>query len=140
MTGGGLPDQAPATWRDRLRAWARRLKLDIAALALAVRDPRVPKAARLLAAAVVAYALSPIDLIPDFVPVLGYLDDLLLVPLGLWLVLRMVPQDVLQQLRAEAALRGGTRLPRSRTAAVVIVGLWLIGLGACAAWAWRRHS
>lgn len=128
---------ASASWRHRLRSWAQRLKLDVATLALAARDPRTPRLAKLVAAVVVAYALSPIDLIPDFVPVLGYLDDLLLVPIGLWLALRLVPRDVLQELRAEAARRGDAGLPRSRAAAVVIVGLWLIGLAACAAWVWR---
>jgi len=76
---------------ERLRLWARRLKFDLVAVSLAARDPRTPWSARLLALAVVAYALSPIDLIPDAVPVLGLLDDLVLLPLGLWLVIRLIP-------------------------------------------------
>ena len=109
------------TWRQR----ARRLKAETYALCLAYRDPRVPWYARLLAACVVAYALSPIDLIPDFIPVLGYLDDLLLVPLGIAIALRLIPPDVLADCRAQAQAtldRGA-----GRAAAAVIVALWLLG-------------
>ena len=116
---------------ERLRQWARALKRDVAVLALAARDPAVPLAAKLLAGAVAAYALSPIDLIPDFIPVLGLLDDVLLVPAGIWLVLRMIPPEVLAQLRIRAEAQAD--LPRSRVAALIIVGLWV--LSACAA-AW----
>lgn len=83
-----------------------------------------------------AYALSPIDLIPDFIPVLGYLDDLLIVPLGLALILRLAPRPlVLDASRRARALQGR---PASRTAAVVIVLLWLLALGWVAWWLWRR--
>ena len=116
---------------ERLRQWARALKRNVAVLALAARDPAVPLAAKLLAGAVAAYALSPIDLIPDFIPVLGLLDDVLLVPAGIWLVLRMIPPEVLAQLRSRAEAQAD--LPRSRVAALIIVGLWV--LSACAA-AW----
>jgi uncharacterized membrane protein YkvA (DUF1232 family) len=91
MGHGTLADAMPLL--DDLRHRARLLKRDTLALSFAVRDPRVPWYARVLAIAVVAYALSPIDLIPDFVPILGYLDDLILVPLGIVLVLRMVPPE-----------------------------------------------
>lgn len=87
---------------ERLRAWAKRLKRDVMVLWLAARDPRVPLVAKLLAGVVAAYALSPIDLIPDFIPVLGYLDDLLIVPAGIWLAVRMIPAAVLEDLRAKA--------------------------------------
>lgn len=120
---------------ERLRAWARGLKRDLRAVHLCARDPRTPVAAKLLALAVVAYALSPVDLIPDFIPVLGYLDDLLLVPLGLWLVLRMVPEEVLAENRAAA--EGAPPLKRSRAAAVAVVGLWLALAVAAGAWALR---
>ena len=90
---------------DRWRQLARRLKLDIAALYLAYRDPRVPWPAKLFTALVVGYALSPIDLIPDMIPVLGYLDDLILVPLGIYLALRMIPPPVLAECRQMAADR-----------------------------------
>lgn len=88
---------------DRLKTLARRLKADLLALSLAASDPRTPWVARAWALLVLAYALSPIDLIPDFIPVLGYLDDLLLVPAGLWLALRLIPPAVLEEARREAA-------------------------------------
>ena len=112
---------------ERLRTWARALKRNIAVLALAARDPAVPLAAKLLAGAVAAYALSPIDLIPDFIPVLGLLDDLLLLPAGIWLALRMIPPEVLADLRMRAEAQA--QLPRSRVAALVIVGLWVLSAG-----------
>src|SRR6516164_6645291 len=87
------------TWRDRVRA----LKRDVVAIALAARDPRVPWYAKAVGVCVVAYALSPIDLIPDFIPVLGLVDDLVLVPLGLLLVVRLIPVDILVEHRASAA-------------------------------------
>ena len=108
---------------QRLTGRARRLKVDALALYFAARDPRTPWYARILVAAVVAYAFSPIDLIPDFIPVIGYLDDLLIVPLGLALALRLVPGDVMidsRQLAQAAASR-----PVSKVAAAVIVAIWL---------------
>ena len=123
-----------------LRHWARGLKAETLALALAARDPRVPWYAKLLAAAIVAYALSPIDLIPDFVPVFGYLDDLVIVPLGIALVLRLVPPAVLEECRARArADLAGKRLV-SRAGAVAIVGLWLVGAGLTAWLVYRAFS
>jgi uncharacterized membrane protein YkvA (DUF1232 family) len=112
---------------DDLRRRARALKAETLALSFAVRDPRVPWHARLLAVAVVAYALSPIDLIPDFIPVLGYLDDLILVPLGIVLVLRMVPSEVMAECRAraQAELAGGR--PVSRAGAVAVIVIWVLG-------------
>ena len=108
----------------RLRTWARALKRDVLALWLAARDRRTPALAKLVAAAVAAYALSPIDLIPDFVPVLGYLYDLIVVPLGIALAIRMIPSDLMTVFRAEAeAMASG---PRSYAAAAVIVALWLL--------------
>ena len=120
-------------WRDEVRA----LKRELAALALAARDPRTPWLARLLILGVVAYALSPIDLIPDFIPVLGLLDDLLIVPAGLWLALRLVPPDVMAEARRTA---GDSRLAASRPAALAIVALWLVSAAALAVWAWSRLS
>ena len=115
--------------RERLGNWARRLKRDVVALWLAARDPRVPLPAKLLAGAVAAYALSPIDLIPDFIPVIGYLDDLLIVPAGIWLALRLIPADVIAALRAQAAARA--ERPTSRVAAVVIALIWIATLVGC---------
>lgn len=112
--------------------WARRTKRDVVAVYYAARDARTPWLARCLAVAVAAYALSPIDLIPDFIPVLGYLDDLLIVPLGLLLVIRMLPPEVLQDARNKAA--SVLDRPRSRAAAAVIVGIWLACLAGAVCW------
>ncbi len=109
---------------ERLRRWAGRLKAELYALYLAYRDPRVPLYARVFAACVVAYAFSPIDLIPDPIPVLGYLDDLVLIPLGVFLAVRMIPEPVLAECREEA-LRVIKEKPTNRAAAAVIVALWL---------------
>ena len=111
---------------ERLRGWARMLKRDIVVMWLAARDPRVPLPVKLLAGLVAGYALSPIDLIPDFIPVLGLLDDLLLVPLGIWLVLRLIPAELLAELRLAA---GEQKWPGpARNAALLIIGFWLAGL------------
>jgi uncharacterized membrane protein YkvA (DUF1232 family) len=116
-----------------LRGWARALKTETLALYLVARDPRVPWYARLFIAGVVAYALSPIDLIPDFIPVLGYLDDLILVPLGLMLAVRMVPADVLEACRARAREELAGNRPRSRGAMLAIIGIWVL-CAALASW------
>lgn len=119
----------------RLGDWARTIKRDTHALYLAARDPRVPWYAKLTAACVAAYALSPIDLIPDFVPVLGYLDDVLIVPLGIMLALWMIPDAIMAEHRASAAL-AKTR-PMSKTAAVAIVAIWVAAIALTAWMAWR---
>ncbi len=116
-----------------LRTWARTLKQETFALALAARDPRVPWYARVFMALVVAYAFSPLDLIPDFVPILGYLDDLVLVPLGLWLALKMVPEPIMAECRARAAEATASGRPTSRVAAIVIVAIW-VTLALLAGW------
>jgi uncharacterized membrane protein YkvA (DUF1232 family) len=118
-------------WRER----ARKLKQDVVAVALAMRDPRVPWYARALGAFIVAYALSPIDLIPDFIPVVGYLDDLVLVPLGLLLMLRLIPAEVLAEHRAAAATIAERPVSYAGAAAVVLV--WLLSLGLAACWVHR---
>lgn len=117
----------------RLRQWAATLKRDVLALWLAARDPRVGLLPKALAALVAAYALSPIDLIPDFIPVLGLLDDLLLVPLGIWLTVRLIDPAVLAELRARAA---NQRAHVSRAGAVLVAAVWLAGLAALG-WALR---
>jgi uncharacterized membrane protein YkvA (DUF1232 family) len=108
---------------SRLKEAVRALERDVHALYLAARDPRVPWYAKVVALAVAAYALSPIDLIPDFVPVLGYLDDLVIVPLGIMLAIRLIPPAIMAEHRSTAAA-AATR-PRSRLAAVAIVVLWI---------------
>ena len=109
-----------------VKAWARDLKRDVVALWIAARDPRVPWGAKLAAGAVAAYALSPIDLIPDFIPVLGYLDDLILIPLGIALVIRLIPAPVLADCRAEAGRVMAAGKPTNWIAAGVIIVLWLM--------------
>lgn len=115
-----------------LKTWAKALKQHTLTVYFAARDPRTPLLVRLLALMVAAYALSPIDLIPDFIPVIGYLDDLLLLPLGLWLVVRLTPPEVIATAREKAAL--ATEKPVSRAAAVAVVGLWLVLALVCARW------
>ena len=115
----------------RLAEWRRRaaeLKSDIFALYLAARDPRVPWYAKGLAVMVTAYAFSPIDLIPDFIPVLGYLDDLVLLPLGIALTLRLIPSAVWAECRARARVEAAGRSRAGWVAAGVIVMLWLLTL------------
>ena len=111
---------------DGLKQRARRLKAELYALYLAYRDPRVPWYARVFAAGVVAYAISPIDLIPDFIPVLGYLDDLILVPLGIVLALRMIPPEVMAECRERAKEVSRESRPTNWVAAAVIIGIWLL--------------
>ena len=121
-------------WLDGLRRRARALKAETYVLYLAARHPGTPWHAKLLVAGIVAYAFSPIDLIPDFIPVLGLLDDLVLIPLGIWLAIRLVPADVLAECRARAQER---RKLVSRAAGAVIVAIWLALAGLGLWWAWR---
>jgi uncharacterized membrane protein YkvA (DUF1232 family) len=121
---------------DSAKAWAKRLKRDVVAVYFAARDPRTPLPVRLLAFLVAAYALSPIDLIPDFIPVIGYLDDLLIVPLGLMWVIHLLPQPVLDDARAKAAVR--LERPSGKLGLVLIVIIWLVGAGALY-WAFNRQ-
>ncbi|MEG5175506.1 YkvA family protein [Microcoleus sp. B3-D7] len=108
-----------------LKQVARRLKKETYAVYLASTDQRVPWYARILAGLTVAYAFSPIDLIPDFIPILGYLDDLIIVPLGIWLVLKMIPPQVLAECREKAAAEIERGKPINRAAAVVIIAIWI---------------
>jgi uncharacterized membrane protein YkvA (DUF1232 family) len=121
---------------NRLKDWARAIKRDAHAIYLAARDPRTPWYAKALALCVAGYALSPIDLIPDFIPVLGYLDDVIIVPLGILAVMKMIPPEVMAEHRAAAAL--AAERPVSRTAAVVIACIWVASL-ALAAWLGYRY-
>jgi uncharacterized membrane protein YkvA (DUF1232 family) len=107
----------------RLRGWARRIKRDVTAIYLAARDPRVPWYAKAVALCVAGYALSPIDLIPDFIPILGYLDDLIIVPLGILLVVRLIPSEILAEYRVIAA--ASAERPTSRSAAAIIIAIWV---------------
>ena len=112
---------------NRIKAWAKSLKRDVMTLWFVLRHPHTPWLARALAAILTAYALSPIDLIPDFIPVLGYLDDLIIVPLGIWLLLKIIPKQVLMECRNQADewFRQDQQKPRSWVGLVIIPGLWV---------------
>jgi uncharacterized membrane protein YkvA (DUF1232 family) len=129
-----------ATMISRLKTWARGVTRDGHAIYLASRDPRVPWYVKALAIAIAAYALSPIDLIPDFIPVLGYLDDLILLPLGIRLVVALIPDEVMAEYRIKAD--DAARRPVSKAGMLAIVMLWLIGAAALG-WAgyalWQRR-
>lgn len=111
---------------DRLKTWAHVIKLDVHALYFASRDPRVPWYAKTLAVLLASYALSPIDLIPDIVPVLGYLDDVILLPLGVLLVIRLIPPEIMTEHRELAAAT--QHRPGSHTAVIVIAGIWILSI------------
>lgn len=119
-----------------LKHWARELKRQTLVVYFAARDPRTPWHARAIALLVAAYALSPIDLIPDFIPVLGYLDDLLLVPLGLALAMHLIPPHVREDARARAA--SAMQRPTSRAMAIAIVVVWLVVIAWGAVWVYRK--
>jgi uncharacterized membrane protein YkvA (DUF1232 family) len=119
----------------KVKIWARLIKRDVHALYLASRDPRVPWYAKALALMVAAYALSPIDLIPDFIPVLGYVDDVILLPLGILLVIKMIPPEIMAEHRdlADAA----QQRPVSFRAGVVVACIWAVCIGVAAWFAYR---
>ena len=119
-------------WLSQLKDKVRDLKRETTALWFALRDPRTPWVARVVGAAVVAYALSPIDLIPDFIPVLGLLDDLILVPIGIALCIRLIPAEVYAEARRKAV--DAERRPASVVAGVMIVAIWLAVAAACGMW------
>jgi uncharacterized membrane protein YkvA (DUF1232 family) len=125
---------------QRLKAWAAAIRRETLALAIACRDPRTPWPAKAVAVLVVAYALSPIDLIPDFIPVLGLLDELILLPIGIWVAMRLIPAEVWEDARRRAAERiEADRQSSGRwVAAAVIVLLWLAAGLAATLWILRR--
>ena len=111
---------------DRIKIWARTLKRDAYAVYLAARNPDTPWYVKVLAAVVAAYAFSPIDLIPDFIPVVGYLDDLILVPLGIWLVVSLIPEQAMAEYRAKAS-EVMQRPHDGKIAAIAIIAIWILG-------------
>ncbi|HBL65932.1 MAG TPA: hypothetical protein DDZ58_08520 [Achromobacter sp.] len=125
---------------SQLRGWAKRIKRDGVTLWFAGKNPRTPWYAKALGLFVVAYALSPIDLIPDFIPVLGYVDDVLLLPILIWLAVKLLSPEVLAECRAQADewMRGKGSKPRSRVGAILVVMTW-IAIGA-AAWFWWKSA
>ncbi|RWC23235.1 MAG: DUF1232 domain-containing protein [Mesorhizobium sp.] len=116
---------------EKLKQWARSIKRDVVALWLAARDPRVPWYAKVAAGGVAAYALSPIDLIPDFIPILGYLDELIILPLGILLVVKLIPAPLMDEFRQEATRREGR--PTSRAGLIAIVAIW-VAIAALLVW------
>ncbi|HEY4201477.1 MAG TPA: YkvA family protein [Devosiaceae bacterium] len=124
-------------WIDSAKVWARNIKRDVVALWIAARDQRTPLIAKVVAGAVATYALSPIDLIPDFVPVLGYLDDLLIVPLGITLAVHLIPSALMTEFRSRALAH--TR-PASRAGLVLIVILWIAAATLAGFWLTRAVS
>jgi uncharacterized membrane protein YkvA (DUF1232 family) len=119
--------------KEQLRRRARQIKRDVDALYLAARDPRVPWYAKAVAIAVAAYVLSPIDLIPDFIPVVGYLDDLVIVPFGILLAVKLVPDDLMAEFRASAVSAEGERI-LGKLGAAIIVLLWILGITLATLW------
>ena len=123
------------SWMERWRGWARRLKALVLALSIACRDPRTPWLARIVAMCVVAYALSPIDLIPDPIPVLGYLDDLILLPIGIALAVRLIPREVWADAVENAVT--AARQPVNKVATSVIIAIWITVAAGVALLVWR---
>lgn len=118
----------------RLKLRARNLKAETYALYLAARDPRTPWYAKVLITCIVAYAFSPIDLIPDFVPVLGYLDDLVLIPMGVAFVIKLVPPHILTECRTRARETIQNKKHRNWIAGVVIIVIWVLAAALCIKW------
>ena len=118
-----MPEIKKTSKLDKLKQWAKDLKTEVLALYYAYRDPRVPLGVKVFTAFIVAYALSPIDLIPDFIPILGYLDDLLILPWFISIAIRMIPSDVLRDSREKAKLL--TYRPQNRIAGVIIICMWI---------------
>ena len=130
----------PSIIRQGLRSWAGTIKRDVVALYLAAVDPRVPRLAKIVAVGVAAYALSPIDLIPDFIPILGYLDDLVILPLGIMLAVKLVPADLMAEFRAAAITRERDPV-LGKAGAAIVVSLWILGITVGALWLmtlWKR--
>lgn len=125
---------------SELKLCARNLKAETFALYLAARDPRTPWYAKLCVAGIVAYALSPIDLIPDFVPVIGYLDDLILIPICIDLAIKLIPHQVLVECREMANETIQNKKPVSRVAGAVIVVIWLILASLCLVWTYDEKK
>jgi uncharacterized membrane protein YkvA (DUF1232 family) len=135
----GLPEHASSASGKqilrRLAIWAHAARRDVLAIYLASRDRRVPWYAKAMAIVVAGYALSPIDLIPDFIPVLGYLDDVILLPLGILLVVRLIPPEIMAEHRDLAA--AAQERPVSRAGAAAIFGIWIASVALCGWLAYR---
>ena len=122
----------------KAKKWAQAIKADVVALYIAAKDPRTPLSAKLISVAVVAYALSPIDLIPDFIPIIGYLDDLIIVLLGILLAIRLIPARLMVEFRTLAS--DHERLPKNQTGAIAVICIWLVAAIAIGWWAYHRFG
>lgn len=118
--------ESPVTLKQRLRQWARKLKNEVIAIYFVMKHPETPLYAKIFTAIIVGYALSPIDLIPDFIPILGYVDEAILLPLAIALVIKMIPAHILSACREEATTNPPATKPKIWVAAYVIVMLWLV--------------
>ncbi|WP_425059459.1 hypothetical protein SCACP_00080 [Sporomusa carbonis] len=128
MSEQAKPDKIKPSFNQKLKHWAKKLKDDIIALYYAIKHSQTPLYAKAITAIVVGYALSPIDLIPDFIPIFGYLDDVILLPLGIAMVIKLIPYEVLQSCREEAANNPPAMKPKLWIAAYVIVAIWILVL------------
>lgn len=124
----GKINQSQLTLNQRLRQWARKLKNEVIAMYFVMKHPETPVYAKVLAAIIIGYALSPIDFIPDFVPILGYVDDVILLPLGIAFVIKLIPANILEACREEAKTNPPATKPKIWLAAYIIVMLWLLVL------------
>lgn len=115
-----------------LKQWAFTVKRNIYTLYKITGDPRVPLLPKLIIVGVIGYAVSPVDLIPDFIPVLGYLDDLILLPIGIWLAIKLVPSSIWEEYRLKYQDRPSSKIPSSKWAAALIAAVWCILFAACA--------
>lgn len=125
MTSNAETTDSRQNLLTRLKMMAKKLKANLMVMYLAYRDPRVPLFAKVFAICVVAYAFSPVDLIPDFIPILGYLDDLILVPLGVYIALRLIPKDVLDEYRAKAEELRKSGKPKNWVTGALIIVIWI---------------
>ncbi len=125
---------------ERIKNWARKLKTEIHALYIAYQDPRTPWYAKILAICIVGYAFSPIDLIPDFIPILGFVDDAILLPLGIWLVVKIIPPQVLEESREKARQRQLEDKPQNWIAAGFIILIWLSLAVLAGVYFWRMFQ
>jgi uncharacterized membrane protein YkvA (DUF1232 family) len=115
-------------WQNRLKSWAEHLEKEVVALYYAHRDARTPWYARYFCGLIVVMTISPIDLIPDFIPIFGYLDDALFLPLGIWLAIKMIPADVMEDSRRKAMELQPAQLVNKRKSILIIISIWVIGL------------
>ncbi len=122
----------------KAKKWAQSIKAEVVALYIAAKDPRTPMLAKLICIIVVAYALSPIDLVPDFIPIIGYLDDLIVVPLGILLAIRLIPAPLMSDFRSLAS--GHERLPKNQTGGIAVICIWITATIALGWWAYNRFG